>query len=93
MLRQKADLEETKRLLELYSSPTFTTDGFVEAATNGDGVVPNGSPELMMGVAASVLKGKDYGFVSRSEGASFPDLKSSNTLNDAYSHRQIQIFV
>ena len=72
LARQEAELEETKRLLELYHSVgqghnSTTIDGF-----------QGGKKSELLSVASSVLKGFDYGFKSRSEGPTFENLKGGN---------------
>jgi hypothetical protein len=76
LLRQQADLEETKRLLSLYQ-----TIGNSNSTIMGS-VDMQASSELMS-IAASVLKGFDYGFQSRSEGPKF-DLKGGNQVFVGY---------
>lgn len=67
--RQEAEIEETKRLLELYES----------AQDGSDSMILDGEKKLeLMSVASSILKGFDYGFQSRSEGPTFDKLKGGN---------------
>ena len=72
--RQQSELEETKRLLDLYNS-VDAVDVHSQEKTNGASAA---APELLS-VASSVLKGFDYGFQSRSEGPSFENLKGGNS--------------
>lgn len=69
--RQETELEETKRLLELYQ--TLENGNTMINATE-DGVENSD----FMSIAATLMKGFDYGFISRSEGASFSELKGGN---------------
>lgn len=74
--RQESELEETKRLLELYNS--------VNGDDDNNNNVKEENPDLLS-VALAVLKGFDYGFQSRSEGPTSKILKGGdNNNNDAF---------
>lgn len=66
--RQEAEMEETKRLMKLYEAADGSSMNATLYSENDD----------FMSVASSLMKGFDYGFVSRSEGASFKNLKGGN---------------
>ena len=72
LARQQAELDETKRLLELYESAA----GF-ESRTSANAFTGDNQAELLS-IASSMLKGFDYGFSSRSEGPTFKNLKGGN---------------
>jgi ubiquinol oxidase len=73
LARQKSEVEETERLLERFTSPTDTNPG--------SDVVKR---SLSTSTAASIMSGFDYGFVSRSEGASFSELKGGSPAFEGY---------
>ena len=74
--RQQAEVEETKRLLSLYETLGSSN------STDFSGDLGSSASELLS-VAATVLKGFDYGFQSRSEGPKF-DLKGGNQIFVGY---------
>jgi ubiquinol oxidase len=70
LAKQKSEVEETERLLEKFKFPT--SDPGSENAKRS------------LSTAASIQSGFDYGFVSRSEGASFSDLRSESPAFEGY---------
>jgi ubiquinol oxidase len=62
---QESEVKETKRLLNRLESPTDADPG-------------NEAVKRSPSTAASIQSGFDYGFVSRSEGASFSELKRTS---------------
>jgi hypothetical protein len=75
MSRQQAELEETKRLMSLYETIGSSNSTMVSGGMH--------SNSEFLSAAASVLKGSDYGFQSRSEGPKF-DLKGGNQVFVGY---------
>jgi len=73
LYRQRSEIEETKRLIELYESVGQGGNTTIENF-NTEG----GEKSELLSVAGAVLKGCDYGFRSRSEGPTFEDLKGGN---------------
>lgn len=63
--RQKAEIQETERLLRRFKSVSDNAD-----ETDGD-------INRSLSLASSIMSGVDYGFVSRSEGATFSELRGS----------------
>jgi hypothetical protein len=61
--RQKAEILETERLLRRFKSSSENLD-------ESDGDI-----NRSLSLASSIMSGVDYGFVSRSEGATFSELK------------------
>lgn len=70
LARQEADIEETKRLLSLYNNAENAEHFDVDRLGNHESTQSD-----LLSVASSILQGFDYGFQSRSEGASFENLK------------------
>jgi hypothetical protein len=62
LAKQEYEIKETKRLLKRFESPYDADPG-------------NEAVKRSLSTAASIQSGFDYGFVSRSEGASFSDLR------------------
>lgn len=71
LVRQEEEIKETKRLLSLYNNAEQL------GHANEDG------PSELLSVASSIMDAFDYGFQSRSEGASFDDLKGGG--NQAFN--------
>lgn len=74
LARQEAEVEETKRLLELYES--------VDAGNRED--LEGDNKAELISIASSVLKGFDYGFQSRSEGPRLDNLQGGNAVFVGY---------
>jgi hypothetical protein len=74
---QQSELEETKRVLELYQHAKKNLDHNGREKSSKQ---QQQQPQLLS-VASSIKEGFDYGFVSRSEGPSFKDLKSAGGSN------------
>jgi hypothetical protein len=62
LVKQECEVKETKRLLKKFESNTSTNPG-------------NEAVKDSLSTAASIQSGFDYGYVSRSEGASFSEMK------------------
>jgi ubiquinol oxidase len=71
LAKQKSEVEETERLLEKFRFPTITDPGSEDVKRS-------------LSTAASIQSGFDYGFVSRSEGASSSELKSGSPAFEGY---------
>lgn len=87
LARQTSELEETKRLLEFYET-TLGDDQSGDSKhrrkqqarkNNNDKDKENNE---LFSVANSVLKGADYGFVSRSEGPTFQNIAADDDENN-----------
>jgi hypothetical protein len=79
LARQQSELEETKRVLELYHHAKKNLD-HNDREKSSKQQQQQQQPQLLS-VASSIKEGFDYGFVSRSEGPSFKDLKSAGGSN------------
>lgn len=70
--RQQSEIEETKRLIELYESVGQGSNSTIDSFN------AEGEKSDLLSAAGAVFKGFDYGFRSRSEGPTFEDLKGGN---------------
>ena len=77
LVRQEAEIEETKRLLSLYKNAEQLGHADDTLHHHQDG------PSEILSVASSIMEGFNYGFQSRSEGSSFDDLKGGG--NQAFN--------
>jgi ubiquinol oxidase len=71
LARQKSEFEETERLLKKFKAPADADPGSEDVKRS-------------LSTAASIRSGFDYGFVSRSEGASFSELKGGSLAFEGY---------
>lgn len=75
--RQRAELRETETLIEKLAEAASSSSDFSNSTTDADyfGGVEDIKSLRAAGFGSSIMAGVDYGFVSRSEGAKFDDIR------------------
>jgi len=76
-------LQALKKLLARQLSEVKETERMLQRFSNQEGNIAQGDDERIEGLATSILSGVDYGFVSRSEGASFGKLNGGFPVGEA----------